>query len=145
MISLDTQTPLNLLDFFTEVAEQGGYYDTALEMLNKSGVAEELSGPGPFTLFAPWDSSFVNVSTETDPARLKQVALYHVVAEDVSPYALYHRTKLATLEGSPLTVTTADAQPYFTLNGSVGVHQAYHTSNGTLYEVDGVLTPPPAK
>ncbi len=141
----DVRSPKTLAEVFTDLAQVGGYYDTWLEMLQKSGMIDQLQGPGPFTLFAPWDADFINASTNAllaDPARLGDVVRYNVVPEYLPPAVLYHRTELTTLQGAPLTVTTAGDSPYFRLNGSARVYQDYHASNGIFYEVDEVLQPP---
>jgi hypothetical protein len=140
----DVRSPKTLAEMFTGVAQVGEYYDTWLEMLQKSGVLEDLKGPGPFTMFAPWDADFINVSSDAilaDPARLLDVLHYNIVPENLPPYVLFHRPELTTLQGASLTVATTDADPFFLLNGSTKVYQDYRASNGVFYEVDGVLLP----
>merc|ERR1711962_670678 len=58
---------------------------TLVDLVVKAGLAETLSGPGPFTIFAPDNNAFaklpkslVNALT-SDVELLKKVLLYHVV------------------------------------------------------------------
>jgi hypothetical protein len=145
-IVITSVSSLNLLDFFTGVAETGGYYDSARDMIEKSGLAETLSGPGPITVFAPWDSSFLDVpefdTILADPTRLADTVRYHIVPENLPIYALAQRSTLTTQQGGTLTVTQNTSEPYIQLNNTVGVYHDYRVSNGVLYEVDEVLIPP---
>lgn len=147
-VAISARSPLNVLDFFTQAAQAGGYFDTLKEMLDKSDLAQTLSGPGPITVFAPWDSSFMDAPSATldaikaDPAKLNQVMRYYVVPEYLPPSVLYQRATLTTLQGSPLTVTTSATAPRFTLNGSVPLYQDYRLSNGVMYEAGSVMLPP---
>ncbi len=53
-------------------------------LLTKAGLVDTLTGPGPFTVFAPTDEAFAKVPAVTleslgkDPAALKKVLTYHV-------------------------------------------------------------------
>src|SRR5438067_5612761 len=64
--------------------------DPQLSTLNtlvaQAGLAESFKAPGPITVFAPTNEAFKEVPAKTmdelahDPARLKAVLSYHVVA-----------------------------------------------------------------
>ena len=62
---------------------------TLLSLVKKAGLADELSAPGALTVFAPTNAAFRQVPKATlnslakNPAALKRVLLYHVVAGDV--------------------------------------------------------------
>jgi hypothetical protein len=144
MIVYDIYTPMPLLDLFGYVAA-AGYYESWQQMLKQSGMDQTLAGPGPYTLFAPWDSSFMNVPLDeilADPERLQAVMRYHVVPERISAAALFQRNELTTLQGGTLAVTWTTDKPYFRLNGGATVYQHYHASNGEFYELNTVLIPP---
>ncbi|MBI5960269.1 MAG: fasciclin domain-containing protein [Chloroflexi bacterium] len=143
-IVYDITSNSNLVELFNGVAS-GEYFDYWQQMLQQSGMAETLAGPGPFTVFAVWDSGFMDVALDeinADPAKWQEIARYHIVPERVPAYQLFHRSQLTTLQGSSLTVRSTDAKPYFTLNDSAQVYQNYHASNGDFYEMDTLLIPP---
>ena len=135
-------TPLDMLSFFNHLADIGEYYDETRTLLTASNVIDELAGPGPLTVFAPWDSVYIDPTfrdvpdVRDDPARLADAMRYYIVPENVPPYVLYHRTSLPTLQGTPLQVSDG-----LWLNGAAHVYQDYRVSNGVLYELEGLLTP----
>ena len=73
-------------DNIVNTAVAAGQFTTLASLLGKAGLVETLAGAGPFTVFAPTDAAFANVPEATldalaaDPAKLKSVLLYHVVA-----------------------------------------------------------------
>merc|ERR1712223_1664574 len=62
---------------------------TLVDFVVKAGLAETLSGDGPFTVFAPTNEAFERLPQSTvdaltaDPELLKKVLLYHVVPAEV--------------------------------------------------------------
>lgn len=148
---LTVYTPLDMLSFFYVLADYGEYCDETRELLTSAGVIEELAGPGPLTAFAPWDSSYINPEfrhipdVRNDPAKLVEAMRYHIVPEYVPPYLLYHRTELPTLQGSPLSVIgqpdDSPSRPHIWIDGKARARQDFRTSNGVLYELDGLISP----
>ena len=75
-----------------------------------AGLAETLSGPGPFTIFVPTDAAFDRLSNDqqaklfADPGKLARVVKYHVVPGYYSANDLLDRLFLKTLEGQRLRV-----------------------------------------
>ena len=59
---------------------------TLLSLVKKAGLADELAAPGALTVFAPTNAAFAKVPKATlnglakNPAALKRVLLYHIVA-----------------------------------------------------------------
>ena len=124
-----------------------------------AGLAETLSGPGPFTLFAPTDEAFGRI----DPAQLDALmqpdrradlaALlsYHVVPGRITAEALAQqiaagggRASLTTVQGGTLTAAMNGTTIELTgMNGG----KAYVTagdmaaSNGVIHTINGVLVP----
>ncbi len=150
-IYLTVYTPLDMLSFFNVLADYGEYYDETRDLLTSAGVIEELAGPGPLTVFAPWDSSYINPEfrhipdVRDDPAKLIEAMRYHIVPENVPPYLLYQRTELPTLQGTPLSVIgqpdDSPSRPHIWINGAARARQDYRVSNGVLYELDGLISP----
>jgi uncharacterized surface protein with fasciclin (FAS1) repeats len=112
-----------------------------------AGLAGTLSGPGPFTVFAPTDAAFealpagVLDAALADPnGLLTQVLLYHVVGATALSTDLSNGQTIATLNGAEVTVTIVD--------GNVFINEAQVTvadiiaDNGVVHVINAVLLPP---
>jgi len=68
-----------------QTAIAAGQFKTLVKAVEAAGLAETLSGPGPYTVFAPTDEAFAKLSKGAldgllkNPEALKSVLLYHVV------------------------------------------------------------------
>ena len=68
-----------------ETAAAAGNFNTLLTAVKAAGLAETLSGEGPFTVLAPTDDAFAKLPKGTveallkDTDKLKAILLYHVV------------------------------------------------------------------
>jgi len=130
-----------------ETAVAAGSFDTLVKAVQAAGLVETLSGPGPFTVFAPTDAAFAALPAGTlesllaDKAALTKVLTYHVVAGKVLASALPTTPVATTVEGSPVT---------FSLDGGARINQAnivktdIMTSNGVIHVIDAVILPPAA-
>ena len=125
-----------------------GSFTTLTKLLTDAGLVETLQGKGPFTVFAPTDEAFAKVPKEAlaalakDPAKLKSVLLYHVVAGQVlaaDVMKLGPKAEVATVAGPKLTITIKD--------GAVFVDAAKVTktdimaTNGVIHVIDAVVMP----
>jgi uncharacterized surface protein with fasciclin (FAS1) repeats len=78
--------------------------------IQAAGLVEMLKGPGPYTLFAPTDDAFAKLPEGTldsllkDTQGLKELLLYHVVADLIMPSDLLERRYIKTVQGQRLTV-----------------------------------------
>ena len=74
-----------------DVAQEAGNFKTLVAAVKAAGLVETLSGAGPFTVFAPTNAAFDKLPAGTldsllkDPAKLKAILTYHVVAAKVRP------------------------------------------------------------
>jgi uncharacterized surface protein with fasciclin (FAS1) repeats len=74
-----------------DTASGAGNFKTLVAALSAAGLSSTLSGPGPFTVFAPSDEAFAKLPPDTlaalmaDPATLKNILLYHVHAGTMNP------------------------------------------------------------
>lgn len=136
---------------------------TLAELLKIAGQDTALSGPGPFTVFAPTNDAFDRLDAAAlaslkTPARrelLTRVLTYHVVAGDYDAEKLLKlaqdgggKATLTTVEGEPLTINLEKIQGNDALVLSdVGGNKAYFTqynvkqSNGIVHTINGVLIP----
>lgn len=131
-----------------DVADANDDLNTFASAVYAAGLANELAGPGPFTVFAPTDAAFRGLPTATlealnsDPAALANLLLYHLALGTISPAALPARTSVSSLlPGGTVAVSTNAAGTVF-LNGSARVVGVAQASNGVIYLIDEVLAPP---
>ena len=122
-------------------------HDTLEAAVIAAELADDLSGPGPFTVFAPTDAAFAALPSGTietllaDPTgTLAQILLYHVVGDGVLSTTLSDGQTITTLFGEDITVTIG-------MNG-VMINNAMVTvadivaDNGVVHVIDAVLLPP---
>ena len=116
---------------------------TAVDACSLDGV---LSGPGPFTLFAPTDAAFNLLPAGTvtallnDIPQLTNILLHHVVADSVMSTMLTNGQIVTTLLGTDVTVTI-NANGVFIDNAQVTVADLV-ADNGVVHVIDAVLLPP---
>jgi uncharacterized surface protein with fasciclin (FAS1) repeats len=131
-----------------EVAAGAGSFTTLLAAVEAAGLADELSGEGPFTVFAPTDEAFAALPAGTldtllaDPqGQLTQILLYHVVPSAVMAADVTDGLTADTLQGAPLTFSVgADGAVKIGAVNVVSVDVA--ASNGVIHVIDGILMPP---
>lgn len=142
-----------------ENASASGEHKTLVTAVKQAELVETLSGPGPFTVFAPTDAAFVQVPPVTRdgwmrPAQkevLAGVLKYHVVPGKLTAADLASqitagggKAVLKTVEGQDLTATkSGDAIILTSASGNkAAVTQAdVNQSNGVIHVVDAVLVP----
>ena len=140
-----------LLGSIPEVAAAAGNFTTLLAAAEAAGLVETLSGPGPFTVFAPTDEAFaaalaaMNVTAEqvlADTEMLTAILSYHVVSGVAATSDIVAgMTSATTVQGSDISIAVTDAG--VVLNDSVNVVATdIPASNGVIHVIDGVLLPP---
>jgi len=123
---------------------------TLVDFVVKAGLAETLSGDGPFTVFAPTNEAFEKLPQSTvealtaNPELLKKVLLYHVVpAELKSSDATDEDALVETAEGSKLRVNVYMRKFYYdgfiTVNGKRVSRTDVMASNGVVHFITDVI------
>lgn len=127
-------------------------FTVLVEAVVAADLAGALSGPGPFTVFAPTDAAFVallgqlGVSKEAllaDTELLTSVLLYHVVSGRVlaADVVGLDGQDVETLNGETIRIAVEDGG--VVLNGDVNVVATdIEASNGVIHVIDKVLLPP---
>jgi uncharacterized surface protein with fasciclin (FAS1) repeats len=117
---------------------------TLVTAVKKANLVDSLNSAQGITVFAPANSAFEKIPSNTlngvlaDNDQLTKVLTYHVVAGRLSPAQLAGTHK--TLEGQDLTVAGSGTD--FTVNGNSSVVCGnVQTENATVYIVDTVLMP----
>jgi uncharacterized surface protein with fasciclin (FAS1) repeats len=126
-----------------DVLAEAGQFTQLLAAIETAGLTETLSGPGPFTLFAPTDEAFGQLAEPlpTDPEALQAVLLYHVVEGSLSGFDLMGSSSVTTAQGSDIAISLDQGQ--VVLNGSSIVTVSNVTgANGLAHVVNAVLSPP---
>lgn len=142
-----------------ENAVNSADHTTLVAAVKAAGLVETLSGPGPFTVFAPTNDAFARLAPGTVDTLLKpenkptltKVLTYHVVAGNMSAAQIMAAIKagggtatLTTVEGEPLKAMMEGSSVVLTdVNGNKSfVTQAdVRQSNGVIHVVNGVLLP----
>ena len=122
-------------------------HTTLVTAVKAAGLAETLSGAGPFTVFAPTNAAFDKlpkgtVETLVKPeskAKLTGILTYHVVPGAVKAADLKDGQKLKTVQGEELTVSVKDGKVM--INGANVTIADAVSSNGVTHVVDAVLMP----
>jgi len=123
---------------------------TLVDFVVKAGLAETLSGDGPFTVFAPTNEAFERLPQSTvdaltaNPELLKKVLLYHVVPAEVRSSAITEDDTLVdSAEGSKLRVNVYMKKFYYdgfiTVNGKRVSRTDVTASNGVVHFITDVI------
>ena len=121
---------------------------TLLTLVKKAGLADELSAPGALTVFAPTNAAFNRVPKTTlnalakNPAALKRVLLYHVVAGKVTAAKVVSLKSAKTLAGPSVRIRVTGMT--VRINDARVTGADVKASNGVVHVIDRVLIPPAA-
>jgi uncharacterized surface protein with fasciclin (FAS1) repeats len=134
-------------------------FTTLVAAVQAAGLAETLSGAGPFTVFAPTNAAFAKlpagtVENLTQPAQreaLSGILTYHVVSGRVSAADLIAQINagngtatLTTVQGGTLTARLSGSSVVLT-DAAGGTSTVTATdmnqSNGVIHVIDTVLMP----
>ncbi|WP_207210330.1 fasciclin domain-containing protein [Lichenibacterium ramalinae] len=151
--------PMMASKTIVENASQAKNLTTLVTAVKAAGLVDTLSGPGPFTVFAPTNAAFdklpkgtVEKLTQPDmKADLTKILTYHVVAGKIDAAEIMKGIKagggsynMKTVEGGTLTakmdgdkVALIDAKGGGALVETADVFQ----SNGVVHVIDSVLMP----
>lgn len=128
-----------------EIASKNYDLSTLVGLVAEAGLVPTLEGDGPFTLFAPTNAAFEEVSStlETLTAQqVEEVLTYHAVAAEALAGDLSDGQTITTVQGENITVNI-DGEGNVTLNNSVNVVTVdLQGTNGVVHIIDGVLLPP---
>lgn len=114
-------------------------------------VAAVLSGPGPFTVFAPTNAAFraagfatVNDINNADPATLTSILTYHVIAARVFSSDLTQGAQPTTLNSEKLTISLTGGATVKGNGNTVAsniIAANIMATNGVVHVIDRVLLP----
>lgn len=130
-----------------ENAVESKDHTTLVAAVKAAGLAETLSGKGPFTVFAPTNEAFDKLPAGTVAKLLKPemkkdlagVLTYHVVAGNYKAADLKDGLELTTVQGQKIKFSKKDGQWYVN-DAKITITDAV-SSNGVTHVIDAVLMP----
>lgn len=131
--------PANLADTLARDPQ----LSTLNSLVQKAGLQDTLKS-GTYTVFAPSNEAFKAVPAKTleelaaNPARLKDVLTYHVVAGKLTAADIKGPAK--SVQGSNLPL--ARAGQFITIEDAMVVKGDVAATNGVVHVIDRVLLPP---
>ena len=147
-----TATEAPVAKTIVDIAAEDGRFTTLVAAIQAAGLAETLSGEGPFTVFAPTDDAFAALPEGTldslllpeNKQQLTDILLYHVVpgkvmAADVA--GLDGKMSDTALEGQKIDIKVDSGNVYLNENTQVIITDI-EASNGVIHVIDSVLLPP---
>ena len=128
-----------------EIASGDPRFTSLVAALTKAELVDDLSGAGPFTVFAPTNEAFAaalqalgKTLDQLTAADLKPILTYHVVSGTVKSTDL-KAGPVQTLSGfSAFVSTTGGAK----VNASTVTSADIIATNGVIHVIDKVLLPP---
>merc|ERR1719502_57161 len=138
-----------------ELAESVKDLSTLVAAVVAGDLADTLSSPGLFTVFAPTNNAFGSLPAGTldnlmkpeNKAQLVDILTYHVLPEQVLSTDLTNFQAVTTVEGKPLHVVlwggvvrvgpSLKSEDLKTVTGADNL-----ADNGVAHIIDGVLLPP---
>ena len=134
-------------------------HTTLVAAVKAAGLVDTLSGPGPFTVFAPTNEAFAKLPAGTVDTLVKpenkdaltKILTYHVVSGAMTSKMIAKAIKegggkatLTTVQGEPLTATMKGGKLVLTdAKGGMSTVTIKDVmqSNGVIHVVDTVLMP----
>jgi len=143
-----------------EVAQGNPDFSSLVAAVTSANLGATLSGPGPFTVFAPNNAAFDKVPQATrdelmspaGQADLASILQYHVVAGEMNAQAIQQAIEgggedghtITTVNGATLTATVENGNVVLTDaagNTATVTQTDIDASNGVIHVIDSVLMP----
>ncbi len=127
-----------------EAAVAAGMFETLVAAVKAAGLVKTLSGPGPFTVFAPNDDAFAKLPKGTvegllkDIPKLKSILTYHVVAGKMMAADVVKKKSLKTVQGQSITIDASDGVK---VDGATVIKADIEVDNGVCHVIDSVILP----
>ena len=143
--------PPGVLNVVQMAQANPGAFSALVGAVVATGLAPTLSGPGPFTVFAPTNTAFASAPSGLTVAQLTSVLLYHVLSGQVLSTDIPFGTPVATLDTITLAGATTPAQT-ITINSNLTITDTtanpgtiaatdVRASNGVIHVINKVLIP----
>lgn len=127
-----------------ETATTAGSFKTLVAAVKAAGLGDTLSGPGPFTVFAPTDEAFAELPAGTveglleDIPKLTQILTFHVVPGKLMAADVVKLTSAKTVQGQNVTI---NAKNGVKINDAMVITPNIEADNGVIHVIDRVILP----
>ena len=130
-----------------ETAVAAGSFKTLAKALEAADLVTTLTGPGPFTVFAPTDEAFAKLPAGTvenllkpeNKDKLRRVLTYHVVPGKVLAADVVKLHSVTAVSGDTIAITAEGG--VVRVNGAQVVKTDIQASNGVIHVIDAVILP----
>jgi len=126
-----------------DIASKNFNLSTLVTLVADAGLVETLKSDGPFTIFAPVNSAFEEISETLETLTAEQVEnvlTFHVVPQKILSTDLNPQQTVTTVNGEDIEVIV-DGETV-TVNGSATVTTVdLEGTNGVIHLIDSVLIP----
>lgn len=128
-----------------DTAVAAGNFNTLVAAVKAAGLVDTLKSAGPFTVFAPTDEAFAKLPAGTvetllkDPAKLKNILLYHVVSGKVMAESVVKMKSAKTVQGGMVQIQEMGGKVM--LDNAHVVKADIGTDNGVIHVIDTVILP----
>ena len=128
-----------------DTAVSAGKFNTLVAAVKAAGLVDTLKSAGPFTVFAPTDAAFAKLPPGTveallkDPAKLKNILLYHVVSGKVMAADVVKLKTAKTVQGGSVKIMAKGGKVM--LDNAQVVTTDIATDNGVIHVIDTVILP----
>ena len=147
----DTTATMPAATTVVDVAMADPQFSTLVDLISTAGLADQLKGAGPFTVFAPTNDAFAKLPAGTADSlkldknrqRLTDILLYHVTNGNVKAADLKGMATVTALNNGSVAVTTEGEA--VKVGGATVTSADFAASNGTIHVIDTVLMPPSAQ
>ena len=134
------------MENIVEIASGNKDFTTLVAAVVAAGLAETLSGDGPFTVFAPTNEAFAKLPAGTveelikpeNKGKLAAILTYHVVAGKALSSDLSDGQLIKTVNGQEVKVSVGDNVK---VDGAVVTTPDLEASNGVIHVIDSVIMP----
>jgi len=128
-----------------EVLDNPFKYAILADLVKKADLTDALENGSPLSLFAPDNSAFRKLDSNTlDFLKKDKDALVKVLTYHVAPGIAYlgNDEELGTVEGNSLTITGTSEGDVLKVNGIKVTEKNTLVANGVLHRINEVLLPP---
>jgi uncharacterized surface protein with fasciclin (FAS1) repeats len=140
------QTQANAGETVVAIAAGNEDFSTLVAAVKAAGLAETLSGDGPFTVFAPTNEAFAKLPEGTVESLLKpenknkliSILTYHVVPAKVMA-ADVKAGNVPTVNGEKATISIVEG--VVKIDGATVIKTDIEGTNGVIHVIDSVILP----
>jgi transforming growth factor-beta-induced protein len=137
-----------------EAAVANEDFSTLVAAVQAANLAGTLSGPGPFTVFAPTNGAFQTLLNDlgltaeellANTNLLNTVLLYHVVPGEVTASDILNSStpfSTATAGGEAVRIDVVNGKVELNDGQAIVIQPDLQVSNGVIHVIDNVILPP---